>query len=357
MVHFACSSATFNFKFICMVGTLLLLFLVSNSSVHAQACTAGPCLACVAGLYWNGNICDRCQGGKVSLSMGATSCENCTTGKHSYGIGAGETCRNCTLGKHQSEHGVAYCNKCQAGRYINEIAAATCDSCPPGRYQEEVGQTECVNCPKGFHSWNELISEKDASSCEGCIPGMYGETDGSVDITDCKNCSAGRYSIHVGYPTFKSYPLGYTANLPCAPCTFGKWSSEQGMPNLIGCISCKIGYYNEKEGSNSISSCKICAGGRYMTNFGSYNSNDCNICVSFLLSPPIITFSCCSVPPNSHTCYFFYSQKVTVKIKRGKVTAYRALPDGTRQKKVQKHAQSVLLEGMNLIPNPFQMNV
>jgi hypothetical protein len=52
-----------------------------------------------------------------------------------------------------------------------------------------------------------------------------------------------------------------------------------------------------------------------------------------------------------------FVQKVTAKIKRGKVTAYRALPDGTRQKKVQKHAQSVLLESMNLVPNPFQMNV
>jgi hypothetical protein len=54
---------------------------------------------------------------------------------------------------------------------------------------------------------------------------------------------------------------------------------------------------------------------------------------------------------------FFNSQKVTVKIKRGKVTASRALPDGTRLKKVQQHAQSVLLERMNLIPNPNQMNV
>ena len=275
MVHFACSSST-TFNFIFMV-----LFLVSNSGVRAQSAAD-----CVAGLYWNGTTCKRCQGGKVSLSNGATSCENCTTGKHSYGVGAGETCRNCTKGKHQSEHGVAYCNKCQAGRYNDKIAAATCNSCPPGRYQEEVGQTFCVDCPKGFHSWNELISEKDASSCEGCIPGMYGETDGSVDITDCKNCSAGRYSTHVGYPTFNSYPLGYTADLPCAPCAFGKWSSEQGMPNLIGCISCKIGFYNEKEGSDSISSCKICAGGRYMTNFGSYNSKDCNICVSFLLLLP-----------------------------------------------------------------------
>ena len=222
----------------------------------------------------------------MSLSSGATSCENCTTGKHSYGVGAGEVCRECELGKHQSEHGVAYCNKCQAGRYNDKVSAATCDSCPPGRYQEEVGQTFCVDCPKGFHSWNELISEKDASSCEGCIAGMYGETDGSVDATDCKNCSAGRYSTHVGYPTFNSYPLGYTADLPCVPCAFGKWSSEEGMPNLIGCISCKIGFYNEKEGSDSISSCKICASGRYMTNFGSYNDKDCIICVSFLLLLP-----------------------------------------------------------------------
>ena len=281
MVHFACSSTTFNLKFIFMVGTLLLLFLVSNSGVRAQSAAD-----CVAGLYWDGTTCKRCQGGKVSLSSGATSCENCTTGKHSYGVGAGETCRNCTIGKHQSEHGVAYCNKCQAGRYNDKVSATTCDSCPPGRYQEEVGQTFCVDCPKGFHSWNELISEKDASSCEGCIPGMYGETDGSIDITDCKNCSAGRYSTHVGYPTFNSYPLGYTADLPCVPCAFGKWSSEEGMPNLIGCISCKIGYYNEKDGSDSISSCKICASGRYMTNFGSYNSKDCIICVSFLLLLP-----------------------------------------------------------------------
>jgi hypothetical protein len=182
---------------------------------------------------------------------------------------------------------------------------------------------------------------------------MYGETDGSVDITDCKNCSAGRYSIHVGYPTFKSYPLGYTANLPCAPCTFGKWSSEQGMPNLIGCISCKIGYYNEKEGSNSLSSCKICAGGRYMTNFGSYNSNDCNICVSFLFITDFFLFLLALSHQTHILVIFFNSQKVTVKIKRGKVTASRALPDGTRLTKVQQHAQSVLLERMNLIPNPL----
>ena len=279
--HFQRKPASFHFKLTFMVKTLLLLFLGSNFGVRAQSAAD-----CVAGLYWDGTTCKRCQGGKVSLSNGATSCENCTTGKHSYGVGAGETCRNCTKGKHQSEHGVAYCNKCQAGRYNDKVSAATCDSCPPGRYQEEVGQTFCDDCPKGFHSWNELISEKDASSCEGCIPGMYGETDGSIDITDCKNCSAGRYSTHVGYPTFNSYPLGYTADLPCAPCAFGKWSSEQGMPNLIGCISCKIGYYNEKEGSDSISSCKICASGRYMTNFGSYNSKDCNICVSFLLLLP-----------------------------------------------------------------------
>ena len=275
-----------------LTGTLLILFFTSD--VLAASCISGQenyqneqnqedCRDCVAGLYSDtnkaNNNCTRCGPGKVSLLARAISCEECPPGKISYGVGKDESCKNCTKGKYQSESGFNYCSNCKPGQYTDTASTINCDSCPQGLYQAEAGHQSCVQCPAGFHSWMLTVeNEKDYakyanSTCEGCAKGKYGDQQGSINNHNCKNCTAGRYSVVTGL----GYAPEFTAKR-CEPCLYGTWSSDVGLDDLTGCTSCKVGFYNEAQGASSQLSCIECAAGRYMEKFGSYNDKDCIRC-------------------------------------------------------------------------------
>ena len=90
------------------------------------------CWYCSAGKYEIGGKCTKCEAGKYSGSVGATSADTCT---------------DCGAGKY-SNNDASACIACEAGKYSGQLAATskdTCTDCEAGRYSNSAAPA-CIDC-------------------------------------------------------------------------------------------------------------------------------------------------------------------------------------------------------------------
>ena len=101
-----------------------------------------------------------CPAGKSTTGDEATDydsvddCTECGVGKYS---GEGEACSDCSVGKYSSETGATSCSNCSPGKHIADGAIL-------GAFDES---SACTNCASG------KFSPAGASVCTSCAAGKY----------------------------------------------------------------------------------------------------------------------------------------------------------------------------------------
>ena len=132
-----------HFCFLELVDVMVLVIMAS--SVSAQNCTPGT--------FMGAESCVKCETGKYSNKVDASSCRHCPSGSAVASTDEGaSSCTDCQPGQY-APWGSGTCNICDIGTFSDQAKSATCAVCPPGKYAKNPGSTACnldPYCAKGY---------------------------------------------------------------------------------------------------------------------------------------------------------------------------------------------------------------
>jgi hypothetical protein len=225
-----------------------------EGSISCEFCTAGK---------WErkGEICELCQKGKYSFSIGlkeSSECIQCPIGKYSdvEGIFFETDCKECMFGHIGIIKGASSnnsCFHCEKGKYRKSLKE--CAFCPNGFVAGE-SQNECLQCPNG------KVSDIYNIICLDCPKGKYGDEPGLHTLKSCRLCDAGRYSNYTNIKTKEE----------CIKCPQGRFNNEMGATSLNNCDYCEPGKYKH---NNDLLECIICERGK-ISGKGAVECSFCN---------------------------------------------------------------------------------
>jgi len=174
---------------------------------------------------------------------------------------------------------------CPAGA----TTSATSYKCPVGRYGDEYSlatNTECKECSAGRFSIIAGITSSE--HCTGrCSAGRYSSETGIASDNGCiGRCSAGRYSSETGLTTGScngrcpagrySNEIGKTSPEQCKDCSSGRYSSETGSTSNDDCMGrCPPGTFSDKEGLTASNDCEVCSVNKYQNEYGTLSCKGC----------------------------------------------------------------------------------
>jgi hypothetical protein len=179
-----------------------------RSGTASTEWNASTCTICLSGSYsaQNGSAsCIKCPAGYYSMFNGSTSCSPCPYGTRSELTIGSSSCRNCTKGFYSDTVGNKVCTRCPTGRYgAVEGGNMTigCPMCRAGTYTASTGELKCLACATGTYQ-----SESGQNQCAACPLNYYVEI---IGATVCQQCPSGRLTNAVGQKTasacFSPYP-------------------------------------------------------------------------------------------------------------------------------------------------------
>ena len=235
-------------------------------------------------------VCEVCDGGRYSGSIGGDACVPHSSPPCAKGSGSVDgtaivdvSCSPCSSGKFSTYTNNSPCTNstCPAGQYLGSAAnePQRCSTtCVPGKYSLGSG---CEDCTPGMYS-----TGSNSTSCKGteCGKGTYGQaSQASRKDATCGPCGIGKYTAVGGQTTCKLHSVatcglgkGYVVgsasvdNAECADCATGTFS---GKDDNSACsnqtvVTCGAGKeYVAGSASIDDAACLMCA-------TGMFNSND-----------------------------------------------------------------------------------
>ena len=284
---------------LCPRGTASDLFGAASASV-CQPCDAGlyssslgslNCTSCAVGTFSEApgySACDFCFPGTFADSTGLTACRECVPGK-STSSSKSSTCNDCETGKFGSKMGMSVCQDCAAGSFSNVTGRDTpCTACESGSFSQ-AGQVACELCHPGSFATNQGASTCDACAvgsafggiglkvpCPLCELGTFSDEEGT---TSCRKCEMGTYAPENGLSSCVNCPSGRFSNTTggvklddCVMCSKGSVARVGGSSK---CFPCGFGRYADAIG---LSTCTACSAGRFLAFRGADSKDDCNAC-------------------------------------------------------------------------------
>ena len=191
--------------------------------------------------------CHACAPGTYTDRAGQPSCTSCpanTYNPHALGSSA-DACRSCAPNSASPPGSSAEVNcSCNLG-YAGE-PGDSCAPCAPGQYRENSAVYICEACPA--NTFSHRVAAESSGFCGAC-PLNTSSGAGSGSERDCV-CDPGLYA---------------DADLSCAPCARGKFSTSH---NSTSCVACDPGKFSAALGAASGETCLACPPGSYGTGSG-----------------------------------------------------------------------------------------
>jgi hypothetical protein len=273
---------------------------------------SSECIQCPIGKYSDvegiffETDCKECMFGHIGIIKGASSnnsCFHCEKGKYRKslkecalcpnGFVAGESqneCLQCPNGKVSDIYNII-CLDCPKGKYGNEPGLYTlksCRLCDVGRYSNYTNiktKEECIKCPQG--RFNNEMGATSLYNCDYCEPGKYRHNN---DLLECIICERGKISSKGAVECLfcnEGMYVDVVDNLPllCKTCPQGRYIDRKGGYLLESCIFCPRGKWNDEVGAIQLKQCKNCFPGKYSNTLASKTSTDCTNCVSGRFNP------------------------------------------------------------------------
>jgi len=155
-------------------------------------------------------VCQACEVGKYSSTLGATECLDCPANSDS--LSSASTACACNAGWSGQAAG---CTECVSGKYKIASGDAMCTNCSAGQYSTVAGATSnvCQGCPSNSNA-PEASDEEVDCTCNAGSTGPDGE--------NCTQCMAGTYKL-------------FTGAVACEACEVGKYTSQSGTKVCLDC--------------------------------------------------------------------------------------------------------------------------
>jgi len=188
------------------------------------------------------------------------------------------------------------CPTCNAGKYAADqfgdpvnIAAVECKNCSAGTYSISDGSSDCEVCSEGKYSYEGL------TICSSCVAGTYASDVSGNGVQSgavmCKDCPVNTYSESAQSTQCEDCDVGW-ASLPgsneCTECLEGTYAMSTGL-----CEPCAAGKYSQSSASTS---CTPCAAGK----FSESSASVCSLCPGGRVSSEESSSECTECPAGKY---------------------------------------------------------
>ena len=259
--------------------------------------TSGEKVECEPGYMCRGGAHNRsaCSPGWYANTTGSVICVECAPGKFTN-ISASPFCIPCPRDTFTAGSKETMCSSCDSTKTTTATGGAIfCTGCPSGWFMDTLKEPAkgCVKCSPG------KISRFGSSACASCDAGTYTNPDNS----SCISCEAGRHGSNESGANNR--------DIACHPCPPGRYSSAEGVKNVLGCNLCSPGRYSEMLNAPTVSTCTKCEEGQFQAHEG---NTTCEICpLGYVGNVERGSTGCTAVPPGS----YLNTSNATLKCDRG----------------------------------------